>query len=62
MGAQCMRSKMTDPNCEECGGEGLIEVQIAVDDFRKECCECSLPDEDEEYDAWRDRQAEYKND
>ena len=41
---------MINPDCEECGGEGYFEIQIAVDDFKKVACECTRPDADLEYD------------
>ena len=44
---------MIDPDCEECGGDGYVEIQITVDDFKKVACECTRPDEDAEYDEWK---------
>ena len=35
---------MTNPDCEECGGEGYVEVLISVDDTKKIYCECNQPD------------------
>ena len=41
-----------DPDCEECGGDGYVEIQITVDDFRKITCECNdyEPDPDNQHD------------
>lgn len=48
---------MTDPDCKECDGDGFIELQIAVDDFKKIACECNQYDgSDEDYDRWKDSQ------
>ena len=44
---------MINPDCEECGGEGYFEIQIAVDDFKKVACECTRPDADLQYDEWK---------
>lgn len=49
---------MIDEDCEECGGEGYFEIQTAVDDFKRVPCECSYPNEDEEYERWKDNNME----
>jgi hypothetical protein len=51
---------MTDPDCKECEGTGTIDEidRYSSDGLRTVCCECSMPDEDAEYDAWRDSQLE----
>ena len=44
---------MINPDCEECGGEGYLEVQIAVDNTKFVACECTRPDADLQYDEWK---------
>jgi len=55
-------SEMADPNCENCGGEGIVFHFTSVDDgYEKECSKCfpdGLDDGDRAYDEWKDGQAE----
>lgn len=46
--------------CKTCFGTGIVEYQIAVDDFKEMCCEdCNDGGEDDSdrlYDEWKDNQ------
>jgi len=45
--------------CKECDGTGIVEIQIAVDDFLERGCDvCGMYDDDDDraYDAWKDDQ------
>jgi hypothetical protein len=46
--------------CKECFGTGIVEYQIAVDDFKDVACELCNDggddDSDRAYDAWKDDQ------
>ena len=52
--------------CKECYGTGIVEYQIAVDDFKPMGCDaCGFDPSDngdELYDAWRDDQMENEDD
>lgn len=49
---------MTDPNCQECEGEGIVHEsdRSSSDGIREVACECNGPDEDAEYEAYKDMQ------
>ncbi len=50
---------MTDPDCTECGGEGIVyeSDRYSSDGVRKAPCDkCSIDDEDRTYDEMRDRE------
>jgi len=44
--------------CKECDGTGIIEHQIAVDDFEEWACDVcgKYDDDDRAYDSWKDDQ------
>lgn len=48
---------MTDPNCVECGGEGIVNEQdrTSSDGIREEPCPvCNIFDEDAAYESFKD--------
>lgn len=51
--------RLANPNCEECGGEGICHYARGEDDYTDTCDTCfpgGLDNSDDEYDEWRDNQ------
>jgi len=52
---------LTDPDCKECDGEGVVNYQdrYSSDGIREEPCPvCNVVDEDRAYDSYKDSIAE----
>ena len=52
-----MTKKEPNPDCEECGGEGVCYYARGEDDYTDYCPECfpdGFDDDDQAYQRWKD--------